>query len=124
MIEQDEPIVRTGICNLLGQLGYTVIEASSAAHALEIWQRERDKIALVVTDLMMPGGMTGHELAARMRADRPDLPIIYSSGYSDDLADEGEPLVEGVNFLSKPYSPAKLAQLVRERLDRRQTGAR
>ena len=123
LVVEDEPIVRTGVCSLLREFGYTVLEAASARDALEIWQAERDRIALVVTDLMMPGGMSGHDLAARLRGERPGLPIIYSSGYSDEFAGQGEPLVEGVNFLAKPYPPASLAQLVRDRLDRRQTRA-
>jgi hypothetical protein len=124
LVVEDEPVVRSGLCSLLEQFGYTVLAAPSAVTALEIWERHRKSIELVVTDLMMPGGLSGRDLAERLLAERPDLPIIYSSGYSDQFADQGEPLVEGENFLEKPYTPARLAQLVRTRLDRRQTAPR
>ena len=123
LVVEDEPVVRSGVVALLQQFGYTVLEAPSASSALDIWNQHRDTIALVVTDLMMPGGLSGRDLAERLRNERPELPIIYSSGYSDHFADQGEPLVEGENFLAKPYAPAKLAQLVRMRLDQRQTAA-
>jgi len=68
--------------------------------------------------MVMPEGMTGRQLAEKLRAQNPALRIIYSSGYSVDLvSDEGLDLREGLNFLQKPYHPQKLARTVRSCLD-------
>ncbi len=118
MIVEDEPVLRAGIASFLRRAGYSVLEAPTAAAALPVWDQHRDTIALVLTDIVMPGGMTGRDLATRLRSERPALPILYMSGYAAELAHSGEPLVEGENFLEKPYAPSKLAQLIRRTLDR------
>jgi PAS domain S-box-containing protein len=118
LVVEDEDVVRLLAANLLERHGYTVLQAASGVAAIEVWQRARDQIDLLLTDLVMPGGMTGRELAARLRADRPALKVIYTSGYSAEPTDHGEALVDGINFLRKPYRPDKLAQTVREQLDR------
>nr|MBA3459202.1 PAS domain S-box protein [Deltaproteobacteria bacterium] len=117
LVVEDDEIVRHHVIALLRRWGYTVLQAVSGVDALELWQRAGDRIDLVLTDLMMPHGVTGRELGNRLRAERPELPVIYTSGYAAEQAVHGEPLVEGVNFLAKPYAPNKLAHLVRERLD-------
>ncbi len=75
-------------------------------------------IQLLLTDLVMPGGMTGKELAERVLQDSPGLKVIYISGYSAEVVGKDWPLTEGVNFLSKPFQARKLAQTVRHCLDR------
>ena len=65
----------------------------------------------------MPGGMTGRQLAERLQEDEPGLKVIYTSGYSPGVAGKDIALLEGFNFLAKPYPPTKLAQVVRECLD-------
>ncbi len=116
LVVEDEAGVRTLLVRLLSGSGYTVLHAESSEGALEIWQRHQHRIDLLLTDLVMPGSMNGHELAARLRQDRPTLKVIFTSGYSAERS--GEALVEGTNFLQKPYHPDKLTALVRDCLDR------
>ncbi len=118
LVVEDEQVLRAGIASFLRRCGYSVLEAASAVAALGIWDKHRDAIALVLTDMVMPAGMSGRDLAARLRSERPQLPILYTSGYAAELANSGEPLVEGENFIEKPYAPSKLAQLIRCTLDR------
>ena len=68
--------------------------------------------------MVMPDGMSGRDLAERLMAQRPHLKVIYTSGYSSDVLGKEPALVEGVNFLQKPYDPRKLAEIVRNHLDR------
>ena len=119
LVVEDESTLRALIVKMLVRHGYTVMQAPSGVAALEVWRAHRAEIDLVLTDLMMPEGMTGRELAARLREDDPALKVMYSSGYSTELSGPGEPLVEGVNFLQKPYEPNKLVKTIREFLDRR-----
>jgi FixJ family two-component response regulator len=74
-------------------------------------------IQLLLTDLVMPEGISGRDLAATLQADQPQLKVIYMSGYPGDVAGRGLTLREGGNFLQKPFSPIKLAELVRAVLD-------
>ena len=117
LIVEDEHALRNGVALFLRRCGYTVLEAESAVAALGVWAHHRDEIKLVMTDMVMPEGMTGRDLAAFVHSRRPDMPLIYTSGYSPELASVGETLVEGENFLEKPYAPIKLAQLIRRKLD-------
>ena len=77
------------------------------------------KLDLLLTDLVMPGGMTGKDLAGRLLQENPKLKVIYTSGYSTDVVGRDFPLEEGVNFLTKPFGAHKLAQTVRNYLDKR-----
>ena len=74
---------------------------------------------LVLTDIVMPDGVTGRELADRLRAQQPDLKVIFTSGYTMNLTHSGAELREGVNFLQKPYPIRALAKVVRDCLDRK-----
>jgi DNA-binding NtrC family response regulator len=89
----------------------------NGVQALEVWQENRDKIDLLLTDLVLPGGMSGMDLSARLLMDNPKLRVIYASGHSAEIADKGSALNEGVNFLSKPFPAGKLAQTIRRTLD-------
>jgi signal transduction histidine kinase len=117
LLVEDEPALRMLVTKVLTRLGYKMLEASSGAKALEIWAQHRDEVKLLLTDLVMPDGLNGRELALRLVAERPGLRVIYSSGYSADVAGRDFPLEEGINFISKPYETLKLAQIVRARLD-------
>ena len=118
LVVEDETAVRLLLVNLLERCGYTVLQASNGPEAIEIWRALTAPIDLLLTDLIMPGGLTGRALAERLRAESPRLKVIFCSGYSADLAGQGEPLVEGTNFMQKPYHPNQIARTVRERLDR------
>lgn len=119
LVAEDEDALREVVVQVLKTQGYTVIEASSGAHALEMWDQASRPIDLLVTDMVMPGGIMGGELADRLRAQDPKLKVIYTSGYSPGMAGKDISLLEGRNFLPKPYSIGKLAQFVREVLDQK-----
>ena len=117
LVVEDEEDVRDLVVESLKGYGYAVVEAASAPHALDVWRTRREEIDLLVTDLVMPDGMTGLDLARRLRDDRPDLRVIYTSGYVADVTGDDNPLTEGVNYLAKPFSLPALAGLIRRCLD-------
>ncbi len=94
-------------------------EAESAGMALEIWETLKDQIDLLFTDLIMPGGMSGRELAECLTERQPGLKVIYSSGYSHDVIPSELRLNPVYNFLQKPYHLAEMAETVRRCLDER-----
>jgi CheY-like chemotaxis protein len=114
LVEDNEP-VREVAKSQLADLGYKVLVASNGRDALEI-VKEDDDIDLLFTDLVMPGGMCGHELAHEARRLSPNLKVLYSSGYSDAQAihpgqlDEDE---KNVELLNKPYTRIELARKIR-----------
>ncbi len=116
LIVEDETDVRELVVDWLSTLGYTVIQAPSGRHALEVWAARADEIDLLITDMVMPDGLSGLELATRLRAARPRLKVLYISGYVADLAGGGT-LEEGVNYLAKPFSLPDLGRLIRRTLD-------
>ena len=118
LLVEDEPALRMMVGRVLEQCGHTVLSAVSGVNALEIWQEHRDDIHLVLTDMVMPGGVSGRELASRLIAEKPGLKVIYTSGFSADLAGKGMSLNDGVNFLQKPWDLQKLVGTVRACLDR------
>jgi len=117
LLVEDELSLRTSTRKILAHLGYRVLEAANGAEALNLWQHHRLAIKLLLTDLVMPGGMTGRELAEQLLAQNPRLKVVYSSGYSAEIAGKDFALEEGVNFLPKPFESRKLAEIIRNRLD-------
>jgi PAS domain S-box-containing protein len=117
LVAEDDPTVRNIVSGILKRCGYNVIEAVSGVEALDLWDKHRESVSLLLTDMVMPDGVTGRELAERLLAQKPGLKVIYSSGYSPEIAGGEMSLQEGVNFLQKPYNPQKLAQIVRRQLD-------
>jgi len=120
LLVEDEAALRTSMRSALSQLGYRVLESVSGVESLKTWERHRKEIDLLLTDMVMPGGMTGKDLAERLMKENPKLKVIYTSGYSAEVASRGFPLKEGVNFLAKPFGVNQLAQTVRNRLDQRE----
>jgi len=117
LVAEDEDALREMVAQVLRIQGYTVLEAASGPHALDLWQKSGRAVDLLLTDMVMPGGFMGRELAERLLAQSPGLKVIYTSGYSPGLAGKDISLLEDRNFLPKPYSIRKLAQFVRECLD-------
>jgi len=117
LLVEDETALRQSVRTSLCRLGYCVIEASTGREALEIWRQRGKEIRLLLTDLVMPGGVNGQELAGRLREQDPALRVIYTTGYSTDAGEENLRLVAGVNFLAKPYESHQLARVVRNCLD-------
>jgi PAS domain S-box-containing protein len=118
LVVEDEDALRQLVVSVLESCGYTVISARSGLHALDLWPQHAAGVQLLLTDLVMPGGVNGRELAERLRKDMPNLRVVYTSGYTATQSGTGEPLVEGANFLQKPYQPDTLARIVRDALDR------
>jgi PAS domain S-box-containing protein len=117
LLVEDEASVRSLARTVLEHKGYHIIEADSGRSALVKWQQHRDAIDLLLTDIVMPGGISGQELAARLRSEKPALKVIYNSGYTDEILGEDSPLRDNPNFMEKPFGPHKLLQQVRDCLD-------
>ncbi|MCD6051854.1 MAG: multi-sensor hybrid histidine kinase, partial [Verrucomicrobia bacterium] len=117
LLVEDENSVRMLVRSILEHYGYTVLEAEHGPAALLVWQQHRYKIKLLLTDMMMPEGMTGRDLAEKLLLEEPKLKVIYTSGYSANVFTKDAPLRPDIAFLQKPYQPHKLARLVRETLD-------
>lgn len=115
---EDEPLVRLLIKVVLDRLGYRVIEAVSGVVALEAYARRKDEIDLLLTDIMMPHGVNGRDLAEKLRGQNPLLKILFTTGHSPAGVAGGMKLLEGVNFIQKPYAPQALAKAVRACLER------
>jgi two-component system, cell cycle sensor histidine kinase and response regulator CckA len=94
LLVEDEQSLRALTRRFLENRAYTVIEASSGREALAIWPEHRDEIDLLMTDLVMPEGISGRELAERLRVDKPSLKVILTSGYSPDVAGKDTGLIE------------------------------
>lgn len=118
LVVEDEVQLCTVVGRFLKRHGYNVLTAASGVDALKIWEEQGSQIDLLLTDLVMPEGMTGTELADRLLAQRPDLRVLYTSGYSPEVAGCDLTLRDGFNFLPKPYQPSALAKVVRECLDK------
>ncbi|HMJ91776.1 MAG TPA: response regulator [Candidatus Acidoferrum sp.] len=117
LVVEDQRPLRRLVCHVLEAYGYRVIEADSGNAALARSREHRGGIDLLLTDLAMPGGMTGRELAAALRGPHPKLRIVFTSGYSAETVGQDVRLREGFDFLQKPYAPRTLARCIRERLD-------
>jgi PAS domain S-box-containing protein len=117
LVVEDEPALRELVQEILEKKGYRVLEASTGVQALKLWDEHKNEIDLLLTDMMMPEGVSGRELAEHVLAERSDLKVIYSSGYSLDVVSPGFTVSEGLNFLQKPYDPETLAQTVRDCLN-------
>jgi two-component system, cell cycle sensor histidine kinase and response regulator CckA len=117
LLVEDEPSLRALASQLLQRCGYNLLVAPSGIAALAVWGDHKDRIQLLLTDMVLPGSITGRQLAEILHRERAELPVVFTSGYSTDVTG-GKSLVEGVNFLQKPYQAQKLAEIVREALDR------
>jgi PAS domain S-box-containing protein len=117
LVVEDEPVVRELVCEILRQHQYTVFEAGSGGQALQTWDEQNGKIDLLMTDMVMPEGMTGRELAAQLKSRKPDLKVLYTSGYTPEAM--GREYGKGdTAFLPKPYLPPQMLQLVRQCLEK------
>jgi len=117
LVVEDEPALRELVQEILQKKGYRVLDAATGVEALKLWEQHKEDIDLLLTDMMMPDGVGGRELAERVLEERADLKVIYSSGYSLDSVGNGTQLGDGRNFLQKPYDPETLAQMVRDCLN-------
>src|SRR5580693_1420235 len=95
-VVEDEPTLRALVRRVLERGGYEVIEASSGLAALELWKTNKTHVDLLLTDMVMPDGISGRQLAEKLKADNPQLKVIYTTGYSPDLMGQDFKLEEGV----------------------------
>ena len=119
LVAEDELPLRGLIRNVLTRHGYRVLEAGSGPEALEIWRQHRGHIDLLFTDMMMPGGLNGKELAEQLLVEAPQLKVIYNSAYAPEIVLGERRDWTPANFLHKPYSLLAMVKLVREVLDQK-----
>ena len=117
LLAEDEFSVRKIIRAILVRNGYQVLAAASGAEALKIWETHRDSVALLLTDLVMPAGMSGQDIAHTLQAEKPGLKVVYISGYSAEIAGREIELRAGENFVQKPFQADNLLRVIRTSLD-------
>jgi PAS domain S-box-containing protein len=120
LVVEDERDLREIITRTLNRHGYRVFQAVDGNNALQIWSEYKHDIQLLFTDVIMPGGMNGRELADKLLIEKPKLKVIFSTGYGADALAKNFKLDPDLNYLQKPYLPHALARLVRKSLDAKQ----
>lgn len=117
LVVEDDDDLRELLCLTLRKLGYQVLDAATSVEALKVWAIHATAIRLVLTDAVLAEGPNGWELAARLRTQQPDLRVIVMSGYTTEMRAEEFRADNGIEFLSKPFDPLSLGNLVRRCLD-------
>ena len=115
LVVEDDPAVLQLAVKVLEESGYRVLTAGSGVEALEVWSRYRTDVRLLVTDMVMPHGLSGLDLARRLRAERPALRVLLTTGYSGEFPTQTSARTMG--FLQKPFTPSVLVRAVREALE-------
>ena len=116
LLVEDDDALREMIRDTLADAGYTMIEGARPETALEVGQSYKGPIHLMLTDVIMPG-MSGHELAARLKSVRPETKVLYMSGYTGDAIVHQGVLDSGTLFIGKPFTAEALLRRVREVLE-------
>ncbi len=117
LMVEDELAVLKPTRKFLERHGYTVLAAANGQEALSLWENNRATVSLLLTDLVMPGGLNGQELARRLQAEKPDLKVIFASGYSAEIAGRDFRLLPGEAFINKPFATDFLLETIRRFLD-------
>jgi CheY-like chemotaxis protein len=117
LVVEDESAVRELACAALQKRGYRVLKAANGPQAIEIWNQSPMPITMLLTDMVMPSGMSGNQLAKILQARNPQLKVLYTSGYSTELLRKDSTLSHGNNFLAKPYDFQTLLKAVRACLE-------
>lgn len=117
LVVEDELTVREIMIGILKHAGYCVVAACDGPEALAQWAEHKAQIDMLLTDIVMPNGLRGNLLAERLWLEKPELKVIFSSGYSSDFGTEADPLPAQAHFLEKPFRPEVLLQAVRDCLD-------
>jgi CheY-like chemotaxis protein len=117
LLAEDETTVRKVMVTILTRHGYKVLEVTTGEEALNLWVENRASVSLLVTDLVMPGGVSGRQLARRLQTDKPALKVLYIRGYSAEIAGREIQLQEGENFVQKPFRTEDLLRTIRSCLD-------
>ncbi|HEY1554756.1 MAG TPA: PAS domain S-box protein [Kofleriaceae bacterium] len=119
LLVEDEDQMRRGVRRLLERHGYRVVEAESGVAALAAWSSVRASVSVVVTDVVMPGGVDGYELASQLCADKPELVVIFASGYSTEALSRRARTLPHEQFLQKPFASRQLLDAISSVLARR-----
>lgn len=117
LLVEDEETVRDLAGRILAECGYTVLTARQGREALLLSQGYRAEIHLLLTDMLMPGGLNGRQLAEQLLSLRPQLKVLYMSGYADNIIAHHDAQAAGMAFLYKPFTPEVLTQQIRQVLD-------
>jgi PAS domain S-box-containing protein len=117
LLVEDNEMVRQLVQQVLDKNGYRVLVAHNGEAAIQVCKMDETPIQLLVTDVIMPGGMNGYEVAKLLTSFYPAMKVLYMSGYADEAIVRHGILEEGTAFLQKPFTPKILAQKVREVLD-------
>jgi PAS domain S-box-containing protein len=117
LLVDDEPTIRMLVMEVLQEHGYSAIEASDGPSALEIL-RSAQRIDLLITDVGLPGGINGRQLADAARVDRPDLKVLFITGFAENAAVGNGQLAPGMEVLTKPFEMAALGNRIRQLIDR------
>lgn len=120
LLVEDEPTVQRLLQRVLQREGYQVHVCSSGRDALELWPHIGATIDMVITDLVMPGGVSGTQLARELHRLDPSLPIVFTSGYDPEFDPSDVTMIPGENFVPKPARSEELLSVVRHRLGRRE----
>ena len=117
LLVEDDPAVRGFTTAFLQEQGYRVLQATSGIEALEVWKWHAPRVRLLLTDMVLEDHMSGLELAAQLRVERPGLPVICTSGHSRETMKQFPAPSEGFRFVQKPCRPQSLLEAMRSLLD-------
>ena len=117
LVAEDDDIIRSLTRSVLKEFGYTVIEAKDGEDAVRLYQENRERIGLLLFDVIMPR-KNGKAAFDEIRKTGSDVRVLFISGYSADMISSEGILEKGLSFISKPVSPKELLQKVREVLDK------
>lgn len=116
LVAEDERVVRELLVRILEGVGHKVIAATDGVEAIAMFDAHRSELSLAVLDAVMPG-KTGREVHEHIRANAPEMPVLFSSGYDSDVANDGFIQEQGLTLIQKPFDPDELLARVREALD-------
>jgi DNA-binding NtrC family response regulator len=116
LVVEDEVLLREIECSILESCGYRVLEADSSSKAMDVWNQQGEKIDLLLTDVVLPPGISGLDLAKRLRDRQPRLKVIFTTGKVDLHLDDAALEKMNARFLQKPYQHTDLVQLVDDAL--------
>ena len=116
-VVEDDASVRSLVVEVLQSYNYHVIEAEHGDAAIALWPSIRARVDLLLTDMVMPGEANGLDVARHCLATKPELKVIYTSGYSSELFGSNVQLQDGVNYLPKPYLSSKLSAIIHTALE-------
>jgi two-component system cell cycle sensor histidine kinase/response regulator CckA len=114
LLVEDEPKVRRLTQAVLEQHGYKVLTAANGDDALAVWKEHGERVELLLTDLVMPGGKAGQDVARQIQLDNPDVKVVYMTGYSPVMAGKEMILKDGKNFIAKPFTREAILSKIRD----------